>query len=162
MTLVNVSKIKSVLILSIAPKVLWEILTIRSCDELEQIILDVGDSIGGGNVFPNLKELNVENCDKMEYIVGHIKASDDHQNHNEVTRIHFPALECLKLWSLPSLIGMCTKRYRTTFPPSAVLKLDDCFVVDIKPIGNFTVPSSISRYHDRTTIKVPLFSIYFY
>ncbi|AES70149.2 NB-ARC domain disease resistance protein [Medicago truncatula] len=159
MTLVNVSKIKSVLILSIAPKVLWEILTIRSCDELEQIILDVGDSIGGGNVFPNLKELNVENCDKMEYIVGHIKASDDHQNHNEVTRIHFPALECLKLWSLPSLIGMCTKRYRTTFPPSAVLKLDDCFVVDIKPIGNFTVPSSISRYHDRTTIKVNEISV---
>ena len=158
----NVSKIKSVFILSIAPKVLLESLTIKNCDELEHIIVDIGDSIGGGNVFPKLKELNVENCDKMEYIVGHIKASDDHQNHNEVTHIHFPALECLKLCSLPSLIGMCTKRYRTTFPPSTVPELIDCSQADIKSFGDFNVAYSILRYYDTTIIKVPLFSIFLY
>ena len=171
MALVNVLEITSVLMLSIAPKVLWASLTIKNCVDLEQIIVDIGDNSGRGDVFPKLKELYVENCVKMEYIVGHIKAlvpkkinkaSDDHQNHNEMTHIHLPALKSLKLCSLPSLISMCTKSYRTTFPPSAVLELIDCYKAYIKSFGYFSVPNSISRYHDSTTIKVPLFSIYFF
>ncbi|KEH33707.1 hypothetical protein MTR_3g048603 [Medicago truncatula] len=135
-TLVNLPRIKSVFILSVASGMLLETLTVKSCDELKHIIVDIGDGSGNDNiVFPQLKELYVENCGKLEYIFGHIDDSDDHQNYNP----HLPALKCLKLCRLPSLTGMCTKNYRTTFPPLAVLELINCTQFDIKSIGDFFV-----------------------
>jgi len=135
-TLVNVSKIKSVFVLSITSRMMLESLTIENCDELMHIIVDNGGSSGSDNiVFPKLKELKVENCGKLEYIFGHIDDSNDHQNHN----LHLPALKFLKLRSLPSLTGVCTKNYRTTFPALAELELIDCSQLDTKSIGDFIV-----------------------
>jgi hypothetical protein len=151
---VNVSNIKSVFELSIAPKMSLEALVIRDCHELELIIVDIGDGSGGSNVvFPKLKELYIANCKKLEYIFGHNNASDDHQNHiNEVIHLHLPALEGLLFNDLPSLIGMCTKNYRTTLPSLTEVKLEY-----IKSFGDFTVPYSISITQKISTIKVPLF-----
>ena len=105
-----------------------ESLTIENCNELKHIVVDIGDSSGSDNsVFPKLKELKVENCGKLEYIFGHINDSDDLQNHN----LHLPELKCLKLSSLPSLTGVCSKNYCTTFPPLAKLELGDCTQVDV-------------------------------
>jgi len=119
--------------------------TIENCNELKHIVVDIGDCSGSDNsVFPKLKELIVKNCGKLEYIFGHIDDSDDHQNHN----LHLPALKCLKLCSLPSLTGVCTKNYLPTFPHLAELELGDCTHVDIKSIGDFIVkvPTLLSIY----------------
>ncbi|KAK2386576.1 disease resistance protein [Trifolium repens] len=157
--LMKVSKIKSVFMLSIAQKMSLESLTIEECHELEHIVVDIGDGSGGNvlgiNVFPKLKELNVEYCSKLKYIFGHINASDDHdhdQNNNEIEH-HLPALKSLTLLLLRSLIGICPKQYHTTFPPLKELELSKCSQVDVKSIGDFTFLTSISRYQDSTTIK---------
>jgi len=156
--LMNLPKIKSVFIMSIASKLSLETLTIKNCDELEHIIVDIGDGSSGGNVFPKLKELYIENCEKLIYIFGHIiNASDDNQNQNEVIHLHLPILECLKLCNLQSLIGMCTKNYRTTLPALTEVKLIECSKVDIRSIGDFSVTNhSISISQEiGTTMKVP-------
>ncbi|GAU18661.1 hypothetical protein TSUD_124940 [Trifolium subterraneum] len=107
-----------------------ESLTIYGCDELEHIVVDIGDGSGGNelgiNVFPKLKELNVEDCEKLEYIFGHINASNDNDQNNNEIQLHLPALKSLELSRLESLIGLCPKRYHTTFPPLKVLELRYC------------------------------------
>jgi hypothetical protein len=49
-------------------------LTIEDCDELEHVVVEIGDGSGGNalgiNVFPKLKELYVHSCEKLEYIRG--------------------------------------------------------------------------------------------
>ncbi|WJX31212.1 hypothetical protein P8452_19664 [Trifolium repens] len=132
-----------------------EHLTIYHCGELEHIV-DIGDGSGGielGNVFPKLKELHVQSCEKLEYIFGHINSSDDHDQNNNEIQLHLPALKSLKLVKLQSIIGICPKQYHTTFPPLKELELSECFQVDVKSIGDFTFHTSISRYQDSTTIK---------
>jgi hypothetical protein len=151
--------------LSIAPKMSLEHLTIYHCGELEHIV-DIGDGSGGielGNVFPKLKELHVQSCEKLEYIFGHINSSDDHDQNNNEIQLHLPALKSLKLVKLQSIIGICPKQYHTTFPPLKQLELNECSQVDVKSIGDFTFHTSVSRYQDSTTIKVhtPL-SMYFF
>jgi hypothetical protein len=163
-----VSKIKSVFTLSIAPEMLsLESLTIAYCDELEHVVIDIGDDSGGNelgiNVFPKLKKLHVQCCWKLKYIFGHINASDDHDQNNNEIQLHLPALKSLNLVILPSIIGICPKQYHTTFPSLQELILGECSQVDVKSIGDFTFHTSVSRYQDSTTIKVhtPL-SMYFF
>ncbi|AES70762.1 hypothetical protein MTR_3g062050 [Medicago truncatula] len=99
---------KSVFILSIAPRMLLETLWIINCDELKYIIIDTDDHDNNGNNLCN--------------IFGHY--TDDRENENEI-HLHLPAaLERLKLSSLQSLIGLCPKQYHTTFPPLKELKID--------------------------------------
>ncbi|XP_039688369.1 uncharacterized protein [Medicago truncatula] len=146
MTLYRLPKIKSVFVMSVASKLSLESLDIVNCDELEHIIVDIEDGSGGNNwgnnVFPKLKELLVFSCEKLEYIFGHIDATDHHQNHNnEVTHLHLPALKYLKLHRLQSLIGMCTKHYCTTLPPLTLVELVACSKVDITSIGDFIGPN---------------------
>ncbi|RHN67849.1 putative P-loop containing nucleoside triphosphate hydrolase, leucine-rich repeat domain, L [Medicago truncatula] len=72
-SLSNLSKIKSVFVLSMTSRMMLESLTIENCDELKHIVVDIGDSSGSDNsVFPKLKRLEVKNCGKLEYIFGHI------------------------------------------------------------------------------------------
>ncbi|WJX31211.1 Serine/threonine-protein kinase wnk4 [Trifolium repens] len=152
----NLSKIKSVFMLSIAPKMSLESLTIEECDELEHVVVDIGYGSGGnelGNVFPKLKELNVEDCEKLQYIFGHINASDDHDQDNIEIQLHIPALKSLMFVKLQSLISMCPKQYQTTFPALEKIELNECSQVDVKSIGDFTFLTSISRYLGSTTIK---------
>jgi len=127
-TLKNISKMKSVFILSIAPRMLLETLTISKCDELKHIIIDIGDhdNSGGNNwgtVFPNLRNVKVEDCEKLEYIIGHF--TNDHQNHTEIPR-HLPTLESFILRNLPSLVSMCPRQYHATFPPLKKFELNNC------------------------------------
>jgi len=87
-TLSYVSKIKSIFILSTAPRL--ESLRVWNCDELRHIItIDIGDrhDITSGNnwgtVFPKLRNLVVVNCVQLEYVVGlkHIITdTGDHDN----------------------------------------------------------------------------------
>jgi hypothetical protein len=148
--------------LSVAQKMSsLESLSIYSCDELDYIVVDIGDGSGtttGVNiVFPKLKELYVYGCKKLKYIFGHINSSDDrHQNY-----LHLPALISLKFDYLPSLIGMGTKNYHITLPHLLELHLE-CPQVANESIGDSVY--SMSKSQDTTTIKVlytPL-SIYFY
>jgi hypothetical protein len=147
--LMNVSKIKSVFVLSIAPKMLWlERLCIIDCGELKHIVEDIGDGsgIGVNIVFPNLKELYVKCCKKLEYIFGHINASDHQYS------LSLPALISLDLQSLPTLIGMGTKNYHTTLPHLVQLELLDCPQVANVSIADFVY--SMSKSQDTTIIKV--------
>ncbi|XP_039683629.1 uncharacterized protein [Medicago truncatula] len=147
MVLADLPKIKSVFVMSIASKLSLERLYINNCDELEHIIVDIGDGSGGNNwgnnVFPKLKVLHIAYCEKVEYIFGHIDATDHHQNHNnEVTHLHLSALERLVLYKLKSFISMCTKHYRTTLPPLTEVTLVECSKVDMTSIfGDFIVPN---------------------
>jgi hypothetical protein len=108
-------------------------------------------------VFPKLKELVVIYCVKLEYIFGHINASDHHrQNH-----LHIPALKCLKFNKLPRLIGMGTRNYHITLIHLLELHLECYFYVANESIGDFVY--SISKSQDTTTIKVlytPSFHIF--
>ncbi|GAU44946.1 hypothetical protein TSUD_351610 [Trifolium subterraneum] len=148
-TLTCLPKMKSVIILSIAPIMLLETLTIKNCDGLKHIIIDIGDHNTGGNnlviVFPKLKRLNVKDCAQLEYIFGH--DTSDHQNH-VVIQLHLTELRHLYLCNLPSLVAMCPKQYQTTFPSLAKLDLGDCSQLDIKSIFH-----SISESLDNTIIK---------
>ncbi|XP_045788464.1 probable disease resistance protein At4g27220 [Trifolium pratense] len=125
--LTHFPKMKSVFILSIAQIMQLETLRIMNCDELKHVIVDTGDHETGGNnwvnVIPKLKELLVFNCPQLEYIFGH--DTSDHQNHMEI-RLHLPELRDLHLFGLPSLIAMCPKQYRITFPSLKSLKLRKC------------------------------------
>jgi hypothetical protein len=165
MGLVNISKIKSLFILSIAPKMSLESLTIYRCDELEHVVVDIGDGSGGNelgiNVFPKLKALHVYYCEKLEYIFGNMNASDDYDQNNSEIQLHLPALKSLDLVNLPSLISMSPRQYHTTFPLLNNLLLSKCSQVDVKSIGDFT---STSRHQDSTAIKVctPLSMYFFY
>jgi hypothetical protein len=159
----DLPKIKSMFVLSIAPKMLWlESLSIARCDELKHIVVDNGDGsgIGVNIIFPKLKNLNIFNCKKLEYIFGDINAGHDQQYHHQ-NHLHIPALKCLQFYNLPSLIDMGTKNYHITLPHLVELILLRCPQVDNKSIGDFVY--SMSKSHDNTTIKVrtPL-SIYFY
>ncbi|KAI5408404.1 uncharacterized protein LOC127084404 [Lathyrus oleraceus] len=117
--LFGISKIKSVFILSIAPRMLLETLTISDCGELKHIIVDTRDhdsTTGGnnlGNIFPKLKMLKVQGCWKLEYIFGHYNL--DHENKTE-THLHLLALERFILFEVPSFVAICPKQYYTTFP----------------------------------------------
>ncbi|KAK2440673.1 putative disease resistance protein [Trifolium repens] len=148
----NVSKIKSVFTLSVAQKMSsLESLTIWDCDELNYIVVAIGDGSGttGVNiVFPNLKDLYVYGCEKLEYIFGHINASDHHrQNH-----LHLPALISLKFSGLPSLIGMGTKNYHTILLSHLeVISLSGCPQVANQPMADFVY--RMSKSQDTTTIK---------
>ncbi|XP_058769136.1 probable disease resistance protein At1g61310 [Vicia villosa] len=161
------SKIKSVFILSIVPKLSLESLTIRNCDELEHII-DFGDydtsSNNWGSIFPNLKELNIEGCPQLKYILG----SDTLDQENDIKiLLHLPKLEFLSLRNLHSLVATCPKKYHTTFHPSAKLELIECPLATIKSIGNFiTHPVSesldsiiIKEYGDDQRATIPSCSI---
>ncbi|KAK2440665.1 hypothetical protein QL285_012047 [Trifolium repens] len=147
--LINVSKIKSVFVLSVAQKMSsLERLFIYHCGELENIVVDIGDGVGTGVniVFPKLKELYVYGCKKLKYIFGHINSSDDrHQNY-----LHLPALISLKFDYLPSLIGMGTKNYHITLPHLLELHLE-CPQVANESIGDSVY--SMSKSQDTTTIK---------
>jgi hypothetical protein len=137
---------------------LLETLTIRNCDELKNII-DFGDYDSGSNtwcdVFPKMKELYIEGCPKMEYIFGHY--TDDHQNHMEI-QLQLPELNCLSLCNLPSLVAMCPKHYRVTFPPLVKLELNKCSEAAIKSMSRVRI-HPVSESLDSTVIKVSLFSI---
>jgi hypothetical protein len=152
------SKIKSVFIPSIAPRMLLETLTIRNCDELKNII-DFGDYDSGSNtwcnVFPKMKELYIEGCPKMEYIFGHY--TDDHQNHMEI-QLQLLELKCLSLCNLPNLVAMCPKHYRIIFPPLVKLELNKCSEAAIKSMSHIRI-HPVSESPDTTVIKVSLFSI---
>lgn len=132
-----------------------ETLNIMDCDDLKHIIVDIGDNDSGGkwgDVFPNLKKLEVHHCKKLEYIFGH--HTDEHQNHAEIL-LHLPTLECLDLFNLPSLIAMCVKQYTTTSPSLKKLKFL-CSNVGVKSIGGFIVSHSDSESLDNIT-EVSLF-----
>ncbi|KAK2422023.1 putative disease resistance protein [Trifolium repens] len=142
----HIPRIKSVFTLSVAQKMSsLESLTIFGCYELEHIVVDIGDGSGttGVNIiFPNLKELKVSDCEKLEYIFGHINASD-HQYHHHQNHLLLPALISLYLSFLPSLIGMGTKNYHITLPHLVELNLTRC------P----QVVYSMSKSQDTTTTK---------
>ncbi|CAJ2663204.1 unnamed protein product [Trifolium pratense] len=125
--LTHFPKMKSVFILSIDLIMQLETLKIMNCDELKHIIIDTGDHNTSGNicvnVFPKLKELSVKYCAQLEYIFGH--DTSDHQNDRGI-QLHLPELRELYLTSLPSLIAMCPKQYRITFPSLKYLKLEKC------------------------------------
>jgi hypothetical protein len=137
-----------------------ETLTIRNCDELKNII-DFGDYESGsnnwGNVFPKMKELYIEGCPKMEYIFGH--NTDDHQNHVGI-QLQLLELKRLSLCNLPSLVAMCTKRYRIRFPPLAKLELNNCSQAAMKSMSNFII-HPVSESLDSPIIQVSLFSYIF-
>ncbi|KAK2440668.1 putative disease resistance protein [Trifolium repens] len=127
-----ISRIKSVCTLSVAQKMSsLESLTIWDCDELNYIVVDIGDG-----------------CEKLEYIFGHINASDHHrQNH-----LHLPALISLKFSGLPSLIGMGTKNYHTILLSHLeVISLSGCPQVADQSIVDFVY--RMSKSQDTTTIK---------
>ncbi|XP_073224629.1 disease resistance protein At4g27190 isoform X4 [Cicer arietinum] len=151
--LFQILKIKSVFILSVAPRML-ETLTITNCDELKHIVIDTEDhdSSGNnwGNVFPTLKRLHVQKCMQLEYIFGHY--TNDHQNHTEI-HLHLPALQYLNICNLSSLVAMCPKQYRPTFPSLKELELKNCSQVDIKSIGDFII-HSVSKSQDSTIMKI--------
>ncbi|CAJ2640456.1 unnamed protein product [Trifolium pratense] len=154
MELSQFSKIESVFIPSIAPRMLLETLTIRNCDELKNII-DFGDYESGsnnwGDVFPKMKELYIEDCPKMDYIFGH--DTNDHQNHVEIQlQLQLLELKCLSLCNLPSLVAMCPKHYRIRFPPLAKLELNKCSPDAIKSMSNFKV-DPVSESLDSTIRK---------
>nr|AHG28986.1 NBS-LRR protein [Cicer arietinum] len=148
----SITSIKSVFILSVAPRML-ETLTITNCDELKHIVIDTEDhdSSGNnwGNVFPTLKRLHVQKCMQLEYIFGHY--TNDHQNHTEI-HLHLPALQYLNICNLSSLVAMCPKQYRPTFPSLKELELKNCSQVDIKSIGDFII-HSVSKSQDSTIMK---------
>ncbi|PNX56342.1 hypothetical protein L195_g049833, partial [Trifolium pratense] len=152
--LTHFPKMKSVINLSFVPIMLLETLKIRNCDELKHVIIDTGDHNTGGNnwvnVFPKLKMLHVQYCPQLEYIIFGPE-TNDHQNHMEV-QLHFPELRHLKVWNLPSLVAVCPKQYRTTFPSLESFELKECSQVHIKSIGDFIV-HSVSESVDNTIIK---------
>jgi hypothetical protein len=151
-------------VLSIAPKMLWlESLSIARCDELKHIVVDNGDGsgIGVNIIFPKLKNLNIFNCKKLEYIFGDINAGHDQQYHHQ-NHLHIPPLKFIEFYNLPSLLGMGTKIYHTMLSHLEVVKISKCPQVSNKSIGDFVY--SMSKAEDTTTTKVlytPL-SIYLY
>jgi hypothetical protein len=157
----DISKMKSVFILSISPRMLLETLTIKNCDELKHIIIDTGDDSGGnnwGNVFPKLKWVSVDDCVQLENIFGHY--GDDHPNQVEI-HLCLPVLEELTLLNLPRLVGMCPKQYHTTFPSLKELVLDECAQVAVKSIGDF-INHTVTKSVNGTAMKVSLFPYTFY
>jgi hypothetical protein len=128
-----------------------ETLEIRKCDELKHVIIDTGDHNTGDNnwvnVFPKVKELYVEDCEQFEYIFGH--GTSDHQNHMEI-QLHLPELTDLHLVGLPSLIAMCPKQYRITFPSLKKLELRECSQVDNT---NIKVSLFQKKNHGRRTLN---------
>ncbi|XP_058764096.1 uncharacterized protein LOC131637522 [Vicia villosa] len=136
----DLRKIKSVFVLSIAPKML-EVLEIRRCQELEHIIIDTGDhdSTGGinyGNVFPKLKKLEVDDCVELKYIFGHYP--NDHRNYIE-NHLHLSSLEYVYLRELPSLVAICPKQYHTTLPVLNILVLKNCSQYDSRSVNCTTM-----------------------
>ncbi|XP_024634918.1 uncharacterized protein [Medicago truncatula] len=149
-TLKNVSKMKSVFILSTKSRMLLKTLKVLNCDELRYIIIidtrDHHESTSGNNwgtVFPKLTHVEVEDCEQLEYIIVH----DDH--------LHFqlPELEWLSLWNLPSLVGMCPKQYYTTAPTLKGFQLHKCTQFNIKSIGDCITHHSLTRSLNNTIIK---------
>ncbi|CAL5202654.1 unnamed protein product [Lathyrus oleraceus] len=147
--LVDIPKIESIFILSIAPRILLETLTIRDCKELKHIIIDTRDHENGGNnlhnVFPKLKNVQIETCMKLEYIFGHYSAA--RQNHNEI-HLQLQALERLYLIHLPSLVATCPQHYRTIFPLLEDLLVENCLQFAIKSIGDLTIKKELSGNMD--------------
>ncbi|XP_058762499.1 uncharacterized protein LOC131635882 isoform X2 [Vicia villosa] len=149
--LYGILKIKSVFILSITPRMMLEALIISSCDDLKHIIVDIGDDDSGGknwgDVFPKLRNLEVNHCNKLEYIFGH--QTDEDQNHTKI-HLNLPTLQYLDLYNLPSLIAICVKQYCTTFPLLKYLKFHSSNVA-IKSIGEVIVSPSDSESLDIIT-----------
>jgi hypothetical protein len=156
----NVSKIKSVFMLSVSLKMLsLESLCITNCGEMEHIVVDIGDGSGTrvNDVFPKLEKLLIVGCEKLKYIFGHINANDHHhENH-----LRLPALKCLELYRLPSLISMGTKNYHIMLSNLVKLELIECPQVDNKSIGEFVYSMSKSQVNTTIEVRTPL-SIYFY
>ncbi|XP_057448951.1 uncharacterized protein LOC130740376 isoform X2 [Lotus japonicus] len=127
----NVSKIKSIFIVSIARAMLLEKLSIKECDELKHIIIGIDDC---GDVFPKLKDLEVRDCENLEYIFGHY--SLDNQNREDIN-LHLPSLRRFIAEKLFNFIGICSENYWITLPPLTLFELIECPKYSKKSIGDF-------------------------
>ncbi|XP_061356027.1 uncharacterized protein LOC133300484 [Gastrolobium bilobum] len=147
----DLSKIESVFIMSNAPTMMLETLTIEYCDNLKHIIIDTGDDRGGnnwGDVFPKLEKILVKRCELLESVFGHYP--HDHQNQSEI-HLQLPALKFLNFFKLPNLIGICSKNYSTSLPLLTEFTLGECSQFSIKSFGDLSVHDS--RELGSTTIK---------
>ena len=150
------SKIKSVFILSITPKMLLDTLTIKNCHELKNIIIDTDHESGvnnWGDIFPKLQRIYVEDCKKLEYIFG--RGDHNLQSHDEI-HLNLPVLKYINLCNLSGLVAMCTKQYRTTFPPLGELEHNGCSHAAIKSFHDFIIHPSLESLDTIKKVYIPL------
>ncbi|XP_028786564.1 probable disease resistance protein At4g27220 [Neltuma alba] len=132
------SELKSLFTPSIVSSLkLLEWLAVGYCDALEHIVTDEGHGHDRGNVnsiFPNLWEVYVYGCSRLEYIFPAFYSKDfKHLESVEITKagmlthvfgecradenlnvqvdINLPALKRLDLDDLPNMVGICAKNY---------------------------------------------------
>ncbi|XP_022633937.1 uncharacterized protein LOC111241237 [Vigna radiata var. radiata] len=113
--------------LSIASSFMLEILRIKECHGLEYII-DTDDEYGKENIkaiFPNLKQLSVNKCFQLKYMIGqHHVANKDYKE----IHVQFSALEILSLWNLPKFVSICsTNTLSVTWPSLKDFECYNCF-----------------------------------
>lgn len=130
---------------------LLEKLSIKKCDELKHIIIGIDDC---GDVFPKLKELEVRDCENLEYIFGHY--SLDNQNREDIN-LHLPSLRRFIAEKLFNFIGICSDNYWITLPPLTLFELSECPKYSKKSIGDF-----FDRLDSRHIKVCTYFHIYIY
>ncbi|WVZ22683.1 hypothetical protein V8G54_001227 [Vigna mungo] len=143
--------------LSIASSLMMlEILRIKECGGLEYIIdTDDIDEYGKENmkaIFPNLKELFVDDCFKLKYMFGQYDVAN--KEYKEI-RIQFSALEILYLRDLPKFVSICSNNTVTvTWPSLKEFQCYRCFYPFYGSVGCLTIPTN-SREPIITSTKDP-------
>ncbi|XP_054813443.1 uncharacterized protein LOC129314095 [Prosopis cineraria] len=148
--------------LSMASMILCEELTISKCDRLKHLVTsdedDYKDQKKCSSIFPNLKKLEIRECNDMEFlfsstisleikylrswtirdapklthVVGKYYHEDLLANQNQQNELYFdlPALEFLCFEGVPNMISICVKNYYFLVPPSLhTVSLDNCGII---------------------------------
>ncbi|KAK4254265.1 hypothetical protein QN277_009669 [Acacia crassicarpa] len=138
MEIYGFSGFKYLFTLSIASSLkLLEILAVGSCDTLEHIVRDKQDDYDHMNVnsiFPNLQEVEVYDCNDLEYLFPAFYSKDfkdleslsirgveklthvfgkcqADRNHNVHIDLNLPALKRLSLRRIPNIVSICAQNY---------------------------------------------------
>ncbi|KAF7833683.1 Disease resistance protein [Senna tora] len=149
-----------------------EILILRHCNSLEHIITDeveeeiVEDDIKYTLAFPNLKKIDMNECNQLEYIFpisytlslpqlnvltirGAAKLKNifgqsnyKDQNPNVFQSIEFLALRELTLYDLPNIISICAENYHPSWPSLESLDLRNCPQLTTMSVSNHSIPHS--------------------
>ncbi|XP_054812559.1 uncharacterized protein LOC129313457 isoform X2 [Prosopis cineraria] len=145
--------------LSMASIVLWEELIVRKCDGLKHLVTSDGDDYEDqkncSSIFPNLKKLEIRECDdieflfpstisleikklrswtikdapKLTYIVGKNQHKDIFANQYQQNELHLDllALQCLCFQGVPNVVSICAMNFDVLVPQSLqTISLADC------------------------------------
>ncbi|KAF7842972.1 putative disease resistance protein [Senna tora] len=168
MRITHCSYLTSLFTFSIASSMLLlETLEVKKCHGLKNIVTEEGDDhhhMNNNPIFPNLKEVSVNNCrllesvlpashcttldhlkslkvsgiHKLRYVFGKCNCEDNLAHHNQNVEVLLPSLEQLIIQRVPNMVNICSENNYMTALSLREIALAECPQLPLRPLFDFT------------------------